>query len=73
MNPLDMWVGRQVKIKLSNTSYRSMLAGKTGTVEQVIGGNIGVRFEGRKAPNKSGLFWFDYTSFEGELQECIDP
>lgn len=67
----DDWIGKTVKIKLSNTSYRSMWAGKTGRVEQIIGGNIGIRFKGMKAPNKSGLFWFDYTSIEGELQECL--
>lgn len=66
------WIGRDVKIKLSNTSYHSTLAGKVGTIEKVIGGNVGIRFEGRHAPTKSGLFWFDYTSIDGELQECLD-
>ena len=68
----ENWVGRKVKIKLSNTGYRRLLAGKVGTIEKVIGGNVGVRFANKKAPNKSGLFWFDYTSIEGELQECLD-
>ena len=49
-----------------------MLAGKTGIIEQVIGGNIGIRFENISARNKSGLFWFDYTNIEKELEECID-
>lgn len=65
-------IGRKVKIKLSVTSYRSTLAGKVGTIEKVVGGNVGIRFEGRRAPTKSGLFWFDYTCIEGELQECLD-
>lgn len=68
----ENWVGKKVKIKLSNTSYRSLLAGKVGIIEQVVGGNVGIRFEGKRAPTKSGLFWFDYTNIEGELQECID-
>lgn len=65
-------IGRKVKIKLSVTSYRSTLAGKVGTIEKVVGGNVGIRFEGKRAPTKSGLFWFDYTCIEGELQECLD-
>lgn len=68
----ENWIGRSVKIKLSNTSYRSLFAGKSGVIEQVIGGNVGIRFKGKAAPNKSGLFWFDYTNIEGELQECLD-
>lgn len=72
MNELTRWIGKEVTIKLWNTSYRSMWAGKTGRIEQVIGGNIGIRFPDHRAPNKSGLFWFDYTSIEGELQDCSD-
>lgn len=65
-------IGRQVKIKLSATSYRSTLAGKVGIIEKVVGGNVGIRVEGKRAPTKSGLFWLDYTCIEGELQECLD-
>lgn len=72
MNELNDCIGKKVTVKLSNTSYRSMWAGKTGRVEQIIGGNVGIRFDNRRANNKSGLFWFDYTSIEGELQECLD-
>ena len=65
-------IGKRIKIGLYNTGYRSMLAGRIGIIEQVIGGNIGIRFENILARNKSGLFWFDYTNIEKELEECID-
>lgn len=65
-------IGKRIKIGLYNIGYRSMLAGRTGIIEQVIGGNIGIRFENISARNKSGLFWFDYTNIEKELEECID-
>ena len=65
-------VGKRIKIGLYNTGYRSMLAGKTGIIEQVLGGNIGIKFDNIQSRNKSGLFWFDYTNIEKELEECID-